>query len=283
MILYKYIYNHAIKVLEDLRLKVTPPNEFNDPFELTPDLRFAITLESMLEEARNEPENFRPNWEAMRSHPEWPDTFEKFIAGLPQGITTNFKEFKRRSKIRLKQEALKSIHEASEHLAILCLSKPNDSIPMWSYYAESHKGVAFGIYSLHSSFDNVPENFFNVVDYRRKRYPVYLPLKEQTKFGELLKVMCTKSRVWRHEKEYRRIYKLDKLIAQKVPDRNEPLYFVKIDQNAIREVIFGACVDPKLEKSIRDTIARNPTTLGHISLLRCKRHPTKFKLEIVPA
>ena len=36
MILYKYAGESGLRILEDLRLKITPPNEFNDPFEVTP-------------------------------------------------------------------------------------------------------------------------------------------------------------------------------------------------------------------------------------------------------
>ena len=37
-LLYKYCDRRGIDVLDRLRLKVTPPNRFNDPFEVTPQM-----------------------------------------------------------------------------------------------------------------------------------------------------------------------------------------------------------------------------------------------------
>jgi hypothetical protein len=38
VILYKYSGELGTKILDDLKVKVTPPNELNDPFELSPAL-----------------------------------------------------------------------------------------------------------------------------------------------------------------------------------------------------------------------------------------------------
>src|SRR5450432_1717823 len=34
--IYKYCGKYGLKVLDNLELKITPPNQFNDPFEFTP-------------------------------------------------------------------------------------------------------------------------------------------------------------------------------------------------------------------------------------------------------
>src|SRR5947209_7189839 len=41
--LFKYCDQRGIDILQSLRLKVTPPIEFNDPFEFIPRVDFAIT------------------------------------------------------------------------------------------------------------------------------------------------------------------------------------------------------------------------------------------------
>lgn len=284
MTLYKYIYGHAIDILESLHLKVTPPNEFNDPFELTPRSRFTITIEYMLNKVRNEPEHFRPAWEDLRHKNGYSGTYEQFLADLPNQIQGNFKEFKRRHKGQLTENDLKSVHEASNKLGILCLSKPNDSIPMWSYYANSHQGVAFGLNATHPCFERGQVGVFDAVTYRRSRLPIdqLLPPGSKQLFNQMTAIMFTKSKVWEHEDEYRRIYRLSDL-AKKEEKKKKPLYFLNIDGDVIHEIIFGCCVDRMLEGAIRKEINRKKQTLGHIHLLRCKRHPKRFELQIVPA
>ena len=41
MALYQYSGEHGNLVLQNLQLKVTPPNEFNDPFEMSPIIKCA--------------------------------------------------------------------------------------------------------------------------------------------------------------------------------------------------------------------------------------------------
>ena len=36
MILYKYCNQNGLNILRDLKIKITPPSEFNDPFEFLP-------------------------------------------------------------------------------------------------------------------------------------------------------------------------------------------------------------------------------------------------------
>jgi hypothetical protein len=65
MILYKYADDSGIRILEDLRLKVTPPNEFNDPFEITPNTRRARPLAEMMADVRPETKFFQGVYEDM--------------------------------------------------------------------------------------------------------------------------------------------------------------------------------------------------------------------------
>ncbi len=60
MILYKYAGASGMRILDDLGLKVTPPNELNDPFELTPRSLDRMTRQYLLDKATHDPEHFRP-------------------------------------------------------------------------------------------------------------------------------------------------------------------------------------------------------------------------------
>ena len=42
-----------------------------------------------------------------------------------------------------------------ENIIVLCLSDAWDTIPMWSYYAEAHKGFVIGLDSAHEFYSNL--------------------------------------------------------------------------------------------------------------------------------
>ena len=82
MTFYKYAAESGIKILENLKLKVSPPNEFNDPFELTPKSKFTLTLDGMLNEMKANPDSYRDVHAAMKKD-GLTHTFEEFIKILP--------------------------------------------------------------------------------------------------------------------------------------------------------------------------------------------------------
>src|SRR5260221_6980865 len=117
MVFYKYAGDRGINILEDLRLKISPPNTFNDPFELTPRSKFTITVNYMLERVQNDPEWFRELYQDMVRHEGYSYSFARFLADLPTVIPKKFKAFKelyRQAQIR---NDLGSIDEASQRMA----------------------------------------------------------------------------------------------------------------------------------------------------------------------
>ena len=81
--------------MEALRLKVSPPNAFNDPFELTPRSTFTITVDYMLARVHDDPEWFREPYDDMVSREGYPHSFARFLADMPSVIPIKFKAIKR--------------------------------------------------------------------------------------------------------------------------------------------------------------------------------------------
>jgi hypothetical protein len=284
MILYKYAGDSGIKILQDLRLKITPPNEFNDPFELTPQSRFTMTVGYLLDQLKNDPEWFRQPYELMVKHRGYPHAFERFLADLPVEIPRRFNEFRGLWRLEQSRADLGSLADASHYMGILCVSRPNDSIPMWSYYANNHRGIALGLDLCHPCFEHGFRGAFGPVKYRKSRCSVDPRMPDGPELlKEFVTVIFTKSIVWRHEKEYRRVYRLDELLRPLPgPDRKQ-YYFLNISGESIQEIILGCWVDLAYEQEIRDELSRRPRTFGHIKLSRCERHRSRFELKIVPA
>ncbi len=284
MIFYKYAGKSGFEILEDLRLKITPPNEFNDPFELTPRSKFTITVDYMLNRVHSDPESFRNPYENMVTHEGYPYSFKRFLADLPAVIPLQFKKFKKLYREEQIQNDLGSLDEASKLMGILCVSKPNNSIPMWSHYANYHQGVAFGLDLGHPSFSKGYAWKFGAVKYRKNRTSVdaLLTSPNAELFRQMISVIFTKGIIWKYEQEYRGIYRLSELLHPPSGQNGKRHYFLNIDAPAIREIIFGCRTSPADEKKILDELNRRPRTFGHIKLFRCKRHDSKIELEIVP-
>ena len=278
MVYYKYAGDSGFHILEDLRLKITPPNEFNDPFEITPRSKFAVTLETQLERVRTNPESYRAVYEEMHRDGMFWGTFEQFIAGLPNALRRDFDEYRKLSKKELEAYDMRCLDDASKHFGILCLSKTSNSIPMWSYYANHHRGVVFG-FDVNKIGQPVTGPC-GLVAYRKQRAKnnPYVPRS----LGDYLRLIFTKSHEWKHEHEYRRVFQLSSLISASPKDDGVKSFFWNISGDAIREIIFGCRVSDELKSKICREIERRKRTFGHIRLLRCIKHHSKFELKIVP-
>ena len=282
MVLYKYASGESgIKVLQDLRLKITPPNEFNDPFELTPRSKFTITLNDMLNRVRNCPEYYRGVFEDMKKDGH-SQTFEQFIETLPKVLPIKFKEFRNLMRKKLVERDMQVINEASRTNGILCVSKKPNSIQMWSHYANHHKGIAIGL-DL-SKAGGALKGLFGEVKYRKPRRgvdPWLLPPNPEW-FKQMKETIFTKGQEWIHESEYRRVFRLADLTHAMPDEKGNRHYLLDIGGDAIREIILGCRMEKPEESLITNELQRRPKTFGHVKLFRCKRHDTKYELEILP-
>lgn len=284
MIFYKYTGDWGLKILEELRLKIAPPNEFNDPFELTPRSKFKITINDMIEKSKSEPEHFRAVFENLKCD-GYSGSFEQFIRDFPEMVhQMGFSRFKKLMISELAKKDMRSLDEASKKFGILCVSKTHNSIPMWSYYANHHRGIAIGL-DCSQIGKALPGPHFWKVKYRTARRGVnpWLNPSNPEWLKQVLDTIFIKSREWGHEQEYRRVFQLAELIHAPPDDKGNRHYFLDINGSNIRTIIFGCRVNQAIEDGIRSEFERRPKTFGHIKLFRCIRHKAKFELEIVPA
>jgi hypothetical protein len=126
---------------------------------------------------------------------------------------------------------------------------------------------------------------FGMVKYYKFRQgvdPSLAPVNLEKWFKQQLNSFFIKSRDWLYEEEYRRVFQLKKLIHAQPDEERKRHFLLKIDGTDIREVIFGCRIDEVYENRIRAQLGRRPKIFGHVKLFRCKRHHSRFKLEIVP-
>ena len=176
---------------------------------------------------------------------------------------------------------MKSLDGASEKLGILCVSRIPNSIPMWSHYADHHKGIAIGLDMTKIGNSLGPFQRVRYHKYRRD-FDRWLDSTKREWFEQVVDIFFIKSRDWLYEQEYRRVFQLKKLIHAQPDEKGKRHFLLDICGNDIREIIFGCRIDETYENRIKAELGRRPKTFGHVKLFRCKRHRSRFELNIIP-
>jgi len=149
---------------------------------------------------------------------------------------------------------------------IVSLSTEPDNMLMWSYYADSHKGIA-----IRFNMENIAKTSEFLIPIQVK-YLHEMPTNnfrgtELNEFGYINTAFGSKSIAWAHEKEWR----LVKTTGEGLID---------ISPDLIDGVILGMNIEPEIEANIRDWIdlRGSPT-----EWLRVAHKRNSFDLELVPA
>jgi len=150
------------------------------------------------------------------------------------------------------------LQEYVDALGILSLSSKPDSALMWSYYANSHKGMCLGFDTSDKMFQSA-----HAVRYQRKAPEYRLdgpPLANAEAF------VLTKALKWKHEEEWRIIMQLGR---QSYPFRPD----------ALLSVIFGASTSDKDRDKVKQWIANGPC---HPRLYMAVLRKGSYALKILP-
>jgi len=161
---------------------------------------------------------------------------------------------------RFKEQFSSVIKPILEKSGVLSLSAVNNNVPMWSYYADSHKGIC-----LKFCLDKWPKLKAKIlpVCYPKERLLLKLDYKSFTTAGVLQALVLTKDPSWKYECEWR---SLDENTSGK---RSFP-------GAALVGIILGCQISPENEKWLRSILPAG----GLIKLYRAEKRPKEFGLEI---
>jgi hypothetical protein len=281
MMVYKYCDHRGVDILQMLRIKVTQPDDFNDPFEFTPKIVGELT-QAQAEELFADEKFVRQQLEIMEARgacfPGGYDAFRKIFAE-PACRKQLAKQFTSDHPQTMRELARNNLAQVSENFGVLCLSTVSGSIAMWSHYADKHRGIVIGFDSDHPHLADL--NWFTV-DYSKERVPVSISWtleKPDESENVPLRTLKTKSEVWSYEKEIRSIFKLSDL--ESVSSAGGTTYFWKIPAVVISEVKLGHRCPKASENSVRAAIASSD--LRHLRLERAELDDTRFALLFRPA
>lgn len=169
--------------------------------------------------------------------------------------------------------------------AIFCLSEVNDSILMWSHYANSHQGICIeysplkdntGIaLQLEDRLNQIDDPVLNKylaltkVNYHTNMPPTYNRLKDNnSKFIDFLK---TKHSDWHYEKEWRVIFVNE--LLKKNP--------VVIKRQNITGIIFGLLIDDKIKRNYINICKKSFLDKGFsFKFYQCYEKQKEYALDI---
>jgi len=280
-ILYKYCDAHGTDILLRLHLKITPPNRFNDPFELAPRMEPSLR--------RSEARRLVKNKRSERA------MFEKMTA--KGQFTGNFKSFKKLGR-PLRGKMVQTVVAAysdgaadlrrdfidlvSSKFGLLCLSAVSDNILMWSHYSRSHTGLVVGLDGRHALLSsNEPE--LVEVEYRGERVEMgYVAAPRSRELEEQIRSLIRrKSPQWSYEREWRQVRPLQKCKPEEDGSSSGGVnYFLPIEPRLIRQVIIGC----RAHETVIGEVAKIKTlsVFEHVQFLQAHMHKTDFALEFGP-
>ena len=253
-ILYKYSsIDDAVKIIESKKMKITKPTNINDPFDCTiPNIDFSFKeIENYFFIKIN---NFM-NKMGQQILNENKKDYNNFISELKTDFRNSFNTDLLSELLSMRKDWNTSIDEYK----ILCLSKSNKNILMWSHYAQKHNGIVLGfdfnkdkaIYKRLQpvKYDKelkITKDFFNrlfkylINDAINSELPEKNIINEDKFanifFKHLLEYFFIKNNVWNYEEEYRLVIK------------NNQEDFLDFNDNSLKEIIFGI----KVTKEERD-------------------------------
>ena len=260
----------AKAILASLKLKLTPPNQLNDPFEFVPS-GYDLTAGKIKRSIKCK-KTIRDNYDRL----------------CQSGIyNKSFKEYKLKIKserggiIQYTKEALENRdftelqHKASDIFGIACFSATGKDLLMWSHYAKNYKrqchhGVVIGF----SPKDIISCNAFVKVLYADDRIKLPFSTSQEDKNFQdaVMSVLSTKATCWKYEEEWRIIARLSDLVKI---DSN---YFFNFRSTGVTRVIFGARTDVNEQQNIRDIIENLRPS---VRIQQVKLNHNRFLLDIV--
>ncbi|PTX99237.1 hypothetical protein DB345_02355 [Spartobacteria bacterium LR76] len=270
---FKYCDDRGVDILRNLRLKVTPPLYFNDPFEFTPYVFCSSPsrkIKAILRDKENQREvfkqekrrgfsgtmrDFRRIWRKSRA-----ELISKGICAVPQANRD------------LQERALKAY---SERHGVLCLSGRADSLLMWGHYSCSQKGLVFGLASDWEFFRE-PTKGLREIQYVRERpeWDSVAPLKGEQGLRIFEKIIFSKNDDWAYEREFRQLFELKCL--QKESGKTEECYYLPIPAAVVKCVILGLRTPAELENEVRAILSDEK--FAHVSLWKAGLHESRFAL-----
>lgn len=232
MSLYKYLTIDTLRKVIGGSIRFTQPGAFNDPFEMLPELHVpADFAEKELQ--------ISFDITGQRRSPPIGELSPEFKSDQCSDVNSR-----------------KIISSLNQSIGVLCLSRNNDSLLMWSHYADEYAGAVIEFDDEHDFFKGKIE-----IDYRASR-----PIKDISAYisdGKAVPIseLCVKSDQWEYESEVRLVRSLNN--CTKVSDSGKfPIYIMAIPSNCIKSITLGERTTLEHQKEIWELVKETNISLS---------------------
>lgn len=236
MAFYKYLNfskNH-LNALEENKLWFARGSTFNDPFDGEAPLDL-LTYDSMAKFIKTRPSS------SVLTNAQFRNVVLKQINTANQLIKEN--KFNKHPIYPYYDLIKKEVYRRF----ILCLSRSNTNILMWSHYSQSHTGFCVR-YNLEVLLNELNIFHHDQVEYSDRRPDVFNSMINKDNIDLSKEILFLKSKDWHYEKEYRLI--LDEFSK----NENDKHRAVEYSDNAIERVYFGINSDEDDKDKLRDIL-----------------------------
>jgi len=262
MRLFNYCDARGIGILEDCRLKVTSPSEFNDPFDCMP----WCDVNSI--QSRN----------ALRAMIRKGSTFFLSTHDPSTGSRTE-RRIRRRKAEQIEEKVLnsglldKTKSESINRFSVLCLSAEQDNYLMWAHYADKHRGMLLefnldSVFPLGSCGDGVMTRHLFQIEYSHIRPALDFAHPEKP-------ALLTKGMEWKYEHEWRVMFHHDQVAE--IEFEGKQMLFIDILPQYIRKVFLGCNAGDTEVQRVRELLS--DPRFAHVELFRKRLHPREFHQE----
>jgi len=224
MSLYKYVKFENLKRILDGRIRFTQPGAFNDPFEMVPELFV--------------PEEFGDRQVTIPFSVTAPRR-EPIIGALDDDFASDY------CSDRNSRRILDSLNRS---IGILCLSKNDSSLLMWSHYADSYSGAIV-------QFDETHEFFSGHFEVKYSEHRPKIDIASYTDSDEPVPIaeLCVKAKDWEYEKEVRVVRNLVNCRCEG-SGNGFSIYVMDVPSDCIESVILGERMPVRHQREIWDLV-----------------------------
>lgn len=273
---YKYCDRRGLDILQNLELKITPPNQFNDPFEFVPHV-ICSNPSREIKTALKDKDTLREMYDFEKRAGRFRGNFRQYRVGFKKASTefaSSLIEEYPSTRGALQRDFQNRL---SESMGVLCMSSHRTSILMWGHYCDKHRGLVIG-------FDKSYEVFQQDMGLQPVKYQSERPIYDTSwkrggkQEAEFRKLALLKNIEWRYESELRQMFMLRGLKKGRLDDTSIG-YFVPFTPTAIVSVTLGAKASKDFENAVRATLAQ--PKFSHVLVERARLHKSEFCMEFV--
>lgn len=276
MELYKYLkLSVGLEVLQTGLIRFSPPQAFNDPFELKPNIAGFASPDGLNNlGGEKSPQVFESEYQGLPS-------FIKTALPYDQYIALNEPMLWPESSTQTGMEILApSVREAFENrleeiAALLCLTESHDNLTMWAHYGEKHQGMVIGFDASHPYFQNsdgsagAPYHLKPVIYQGGRPKLTWSGLKSED-------IFLAKGEDWECEKEWRMFAPLDKANSIALIEA-ERVHLFHYPQESVTKVIIGCRATPETVAQVKTAISFIPN-LSQAEILKATADSAKYCL-----